>query len=143
MLLSFFIYFYFFNQAIQKINKNIFLGKNYKLKEKNFYVFQLFKRLFLFVYQFMYFISLSLFRFNLYLSIPISLSLPIRRIRKGCWLARPLDGAGGGRKRETVDAVGDDGFVLCGMAGEVGLCFTVRPMDRSLLRGVASGVGLL
>jgi hypothetical protein len=29
------------------------------------------------------------------------------------------------------------------VANEVGLCFAVRPMGRSLLRGVASGMGLL
>ena len=79
-----------------------------------------------FVYQFLYFISLS--SDLIYISLSRSLSLPIRRIRRERWLAAPLDGVGGGRKRETIDAVGDGGFVLRSVAGGVGLCFAVWPV---------------
>ena len=79
-----------------------------------------------------YFFCLSIPVFHLslssnliYISLSRSLSLPIRRIRRGRWLAGPLDGVGGGRKRETIDAVGDGGFVLRSVAGGVGLCFAV------------------
>ena len=96
---------------------------------------------------------LSLFRFNLYLSIPISLSSDSSDSKRT--LAR-CTSRWGWRWEEERDhwrcrwwwirasqCGRRGGSLLRGVASGVGLCFTVRPMGRSLLHGVASGVGLL
>ena len=80
-------------------------------------------------------LHISLSSDSISISLSPSLSLSIPWIRRGCWLTGPIDGAGGGRKREAVDAVGDGGCVAVRLQGlavgfmtaMVDLCFAAWP----------------